>query len=381
MNFYITGVNSNNKGAELMLYAILQEIERKYPDSEVYMNAEMVPEGNGYIQSSLKLHFIKPSKIEKKIKKYHINAFFRLFFNHEGFVVLPQLPHIDYMFDASGLRFSDKMGIGLSYFDWRALCSSFRKTGTKIVFLPQCFGPIEKNATKNAVKVLYEYADMIFAREYISYNYLMNSQGFKAEKVKISTDFTSLVDGVIPEKYAHLKNAVCIIPNIQMVVRGGISLDMYIEYIKKVVQTCMSSRYNVYILNHEGKNDERLINLFRKILPREVECVSNLNALEVKGLMASAYLVITSRFHGLASGLNSCVPSLATSWSHKYSCLYADYGLEDCMLSVTNVEDDINKIKFFLQPEQNKKIRDVLSVVKPSIKTQVRNMWESIWRL
>ena len=37
MRIVLNGVETNNKGAELMLYAILQEIERKFPDAEVFM--------------------------------------------------------------------------------------------------------------------------------------------------------------------------------------------------------------------------------------------------------------------------------------------------------------------------------------------------------
>ena len=33
MKIVLWGVETNNKGAELMLYAILQEIERKFPDA------------------------------------------------------------------------------------------------------------------------------------------------------------------------------------------------------------------------------------------------------------------------------------------------------------------------------------------------------------
>ena len=55
MKIVLDGVETNNKGAELMFYAILQEIERRYPDATVYINAQRVKQGFSYLKTSLKL--------------------------------------------------------------------------------------------------------------------------------------------------------------------------------------------------------------------------------------------------------------------------------------------------------------------------------------
>ena len=48
MKIVLSGVETNNKGAELMLYAILQEIERKYPTATVYLPYNGIRQGEGY---------------------------------------------------------------------------------------------------------------------------------------------------------------------------------------------------------------------------------------------------------------------------------------------------------------------------------------------
>ena len=110
-----------------------------------------------------------------------------------------------------------------------------------------------------------------------------------------------------------------------------------------------------------------------------IEVVTGLNALEVKGLISSAYLLITSRFHGVASALNSCVPCLATSWSHKYKELFADYGLDNCILPLDNLDKALEMVKDCLSVDKNEKIRENLTLQVPEINKQTRDMWKCVW--
>jgi colanic acid/amylovoran biosynthesis protein len=101
----------------------------------------------------------------------------------------------------------------------------------------------------------------------------------------------------------------------------------------------------------------------------------------VKGLISSAYVVVTSRFHGVASALNSCVPCLATSWSHKYKELFNDYKLDDCILPLDNLDKCLSMIESYLDKDQNSKIRTHLSEQLPLIQAETKRMWNEIWNL
>ena len=127
--------------------------------------------------------------------------------------------------------------------------------------------------------------------------------------------------------------------------------------------------------------DEKLAYQCQKALHGETEVVTDLNALEVKGLISTAYLVVTSRFHGVASALNSCVPCLATSWSHKYAELFHDYKLNDCILPLDNFETSIAMVDKYLEERENKKIRDLLSRQVPRIQNETREMWKDVWNV
>ena len=199
------------------------------------------------------------------------------------------------------------------------------------------------------------------------------------EKVKLFTDFTSLVEGLFPSQYKRLKNGICIIPNMQMINKGFISYENYVKLLLSIIKESNRSGHQVYLLNHEGKKDEDLCKELQKELSEDIVCVTGLNALEVKGLIASAYLVISSRFHGVASSLNSCVPCLATSWSHKYKELFNDYSLSNCILPLDNLETTLNMIIENLQENKNHDIRTTLLKQVPRIKEETKRMWECVW--
>lgn len=377
MKIILTGVETVNKGAELMLYAILQEIERKWPDAVVFVEPDSVPQGLGYVHTNVKLRYWPLSGF---VRRYRLNSILNRL--HLPLIKDSMATRADYFFDGSGFCFSDQCGMwGRKAEWWEDVLRRQKKIGAKIVFLPQAFGPLEKDDTKEAMRVLNKYATCLMPREKVSFDYVEKSGLVDMKKVKTYTDFTSLVEGVFPTKYKHLRNGICIIPNMKMIDKGSISMDDYLELLAAIIKEGKKSGHPVYLLNHEGKKDEWLAYECRKRLNNSIEVVSNINALEVKGLIASAYLVVTSRFHGLASALNSCVPSLATSWSHKYSELFKDYGIDDYVLPLDNNEKAIVRIKEILDKDNNEKLRLQLEKKHSEIQQETRNMWDYIWSL
>ena len=378
MKIVLSGVETNNKGAELMLYAILQEIERKWPNAEVYINRSMVLQGLDYVRTSLNMHFCP---FDGLIEKTHINGILRRM----------RLPLIsgcnfvkaDYFFDGSGFLFSDHCQLwGTTPELWDSILKHQYKYGAKIVMLPQAFGPFDMKLTQKALKVLNKYATLIMPREKVSFDFLKKSNLVDMKKVRIYTDFTSLVDGVFPSKYDYLKNGVCIIPNLRMTDKGGMNYNDYISFLSAIAKEGKKSGHPVFLLNHEGKQDAELCLRCKESLGDQISAVIGLDGLEVKGLIASSYIVITSRYHGLASSLNSGVPSLATSWSHKYAELLKDYGLDgNYLLPLDNIDDALDKVKLLLNENENKRVRCLIKDKIPENKKQSRDMWNQIWNL
>ena len=384
MKIVLSGVESRNKGAELMIYAILQEIEKRAPKSTVFFDVDSIPQGLSYIKTNLYLKE-KPIEIYRRWwYRLHISGILRVL--HLGLPVeklfddIYPIKDAAFFIDASGFHFSDQ-------WHWpeeriqakKKLWNAQKNVGSKIVFLPQAFGPFNESYSRRHLSNMAKVADLIFARDNVSYKYLETSELVNMKKVHVSPDFTSLVHGVFPAGYEHLKNAVCVIPNCRMLDKKDISYKDYLSFLSLTIDTCKKENNQVYLLNHEGKGDEELAYKIKSAVAGEIEVVTGLNALEVKGLISSAKLVITSRFHGAVSSLNSGVPCLATSWSHKYEELFSDYDMRNCVLNVKDEEDARMKVSMFLSDEQNKGIRKHLSDKLPSIKARTEEMWNIVW--
>lgn len=378
MKIVLSGVETQNKGAELMLYAILQEIERKWPDAVVYIPNTYFKQGLGYVNTSLKMKFWPYDRALRLLR----GVLGRLHLPTKRFLNTVIVPGADFFLDASGFHFSDQKRnfTPAKVKRWNILLHKYSKQGTKIVFLPQAFGPAKKENTLNGLRCISKYADLIMPREQVSYKYLEQSGVMDMSKVVLCTDFTSLAKGSFPSGYEHLRNGVCLIPNMRMIDTGACSIENYLSLMSNIIETALHTGHPVYLLNHEDVKDEQLAIKCKAGIKQHIEVVTGLNALQVKGMIASAYLVVSSRFHGVASSLNSCVPCLATSWSHKYQELFRDYGLDDCVLPLNNITQAVEKVNEYLDEDKNKKTREHLSQRLPSIQDNTRQMWNMVWK-
>lgn len=387
MIIQVDGVGTVNKGAELMFFAILQEIERTYPDATVIFNDATYLESNqqpDYFQSSLKIvkpYYMRP-RFVSVLKRFHIYGLInRLNSSWNLSHVFHHLYNydIDLLLDASGFKFSDQFNLTAKHSSYlKTYLSNYKGYGAKIVFLPQAFGPIIKPGTELCVKELYQYADLIFARDKVSFDYMSQFRPSNSP-LFLAPDFTSLVKGCSPKEYLGLKNHVCLIPNMQMVRKGVTSYNEYLEFWLQVISVIKEKHIPMFVLNHEGNGDEKLSDDICK--KTGIIKVSRLNAIEIKGVISQSMLVISSRFHGVANALSSSVPCLATSWSHKYQFLFEDYGVTDCVLDMSNKSNVEDKIVSFLDEKNNTNIRKQLSSRKCDIDNRCRAMWNSIWNL
>jgi colanic acid/amylovoran biosynthesis protein len=378
MKIQIDGTNTLNKGAELMLYAVLQEIERRYPDAEVIFNRFKAKTDN--IKTHLHFRTRPFYKIITLLHKCKVHSILRILGIPCSLITCQHpLPNIDIVMDAGGFQFSDQWNITNYKLQlWEKYYRKLKQQGTKIILLPQAFGPFESVNGKKIVEIISEYTDIIFARETVSYNHLIYA-GADRDKIKLYPDFTALVEGICPGQYESLKGGVCLVPNMRMIDKGIISEKNYCYLFSQIIDLIRRKGKNPFFLNHEGQKDSLLCDLINKSIDIPLTIVDGLTALEVKGVISQSYLLISSRFHGIASALNSGVPCLATSWSHKYEELFKDYEQTGCLLDLNNINTALEKIEDYLSEQTHKRISEELKIIKPSILQKNREMWNIVW--
>lgn len=339
---YIDHVGFVNKGAELMLRAIVEKVEQLYPDAikvlpwDVYrMNVSYCWEHNILPLKN------NPTGIRKKLDYLFTNRL-----RTKRTYILPS--EITVILDAGGFQFADKWTTDDTDFlqNWIAYYKQFTNPVCKKIFLPQAFGPFTKPNAKQLIQYVYAIADKIYAREQTSYDYLQKVLP-DMSKVTIKGDFTCLFH---PHPLSILsfmedKKYIAIIPNARMIDKTDKKIsNSYMVFLCAIVRHLHKRGESVLLLNHEGLDDERLLWEINERLGLSLPILTNLNAVEIKLIIGKLKLLISSRFHGVVSGLSQGIPTLCTSWSHKYQELLADYKLSDNLLKVDNIEDSLYMI-------------------------------------
>ncbi|MEA2019552.1 MAG: polysaccharide pyruvyl transferase family protein [Campylobacterota bacterium] len=376
MMIEIRKANFVNKGAELMLFAILEKLKEHYPDAKFCMPADfsMTP-----YQKRAKLGLYQKAELFKfGIQWGSLFGFLPQRIRKMYGLVLEK--EVDIVINAAGFAYSDQWGYYKTY-RLNRLIKRWKQNNSKVILLPQAFGPFKSKKMRNAIKEIIDKADLTYAREEISYDYLKEIVGDK-DNVKLSPDFTNLVTGIVPENFDRENNKFCIVPNYRMIDKTSKEeSDAYLPFMIKCAKYLKEKGQKPFILVHEGENDLILAQNMSDAIGG-IPIVKETNALNIKGILGVAEGTIGSRFHGLVSALSQGVPSLATGWSHKYQMLFKEYGFSDGIMNVLmNDEDLYKKIDLILEVNSKRKIYDTLQKNSKILKTSSEQMWEEVFKL
>lgn len=371
----IKGVGFVNKGAELMLHAILGQLKARLPQAKIVMSSTKTETR----QKLRALHILPFEYWEKlnmrveKISNYIPSKICKIC----GVVTFKD---VDAILDASGFAYGDKLGASYSV-KMAASIRRLKEKNTKIVLLPQAFGPFSNPAIKKAFASIVENAAAIYARDTESYNHIVNLAGMR-ENIKKAPDFTNLVEGINDTKYSDKKNRVCIIPNYQMLKKTHPDAgEKYIKLLRKIIIRLIAKGETPFVLIHGGSKD---VFLSSKILEgiKDVEIINESSSLVAKGIIGCCKAVISSRYHGIVSGLSQGVLTFGTEWSHKYRALFEDYNFPEGLLPLDlNGSEIENLIEFACGGTGKEQLKEKIIAASEVQKKLVLKMWEEIIKI
>jgi polysaccharide pyruvyl transferase WcaK-like protein len=369
MNIEITNTNFQNKGSELMLRAIVSAIVINNRDAKCVIQPWNAP-------------YIKRAEIglyqRLNYQKYKIdwsNLIGNLpqrFLKQYGII---NEKDIDIIFDASGFQYSDQWG--LSFIKPSVLYyQKAKKRNTKLILLPQAFGPFNNKEVNEEFKKIVDIADLIFARDDVSFNNLTKTYG-ALKKIKLAPDFTNLLEvnkiSLFPDK-----KAICIMPNQRMLDKTDKKIKVkYLEIVSEIIQQFLASGAYPFFLIHELTTDKDIIRTINENF--SIPIIEEPNPIRIKGIIGGCYAVLGSRFHGLVSALSQGIPSICIGWSHKYNMLLKDYKCEELMIDLNNninLDLIINKIMSTNTYDQLKYTITIQSIEQ---KKNAANMWSQIF--
>lgn len=365
-----------NKGAELMLHAVMQKVQERYPEATLVM----APSHNGGSQPFHKLtqlgFYPKAWLWRYGIQWGDFAGYLPKKLREMYGLVLDK--EVDVVLDAAGFSYSDQWGVGSSK-DLARSSKRWKKHGTKVILLPQALGPYKQTEIQPWVKQWAENADLIFAREPDSYKHLTDLVG-EQNKIKLFPDFTNLVKGTLPANYDASNKRIALVPNYRMVDKTSKEeSEAYLPFMIRCAKYLVEQGAQPFVLVHEGANDQMLAEKISEAVG-SIPIVKETDPLHIKGILGTCDATIGSRFHGLVSALSQGVPSLATGWSHKYIRLFEDYGFKDGVVTVLDTDEELHKkIDLLLKPESAQPLRVKLKEKSDELKKLSEQMWQLVF--
>lgn len=328
----LKGVEFENKGAELMLRAVLQRIEKYWPEAEIALTPS--PKASYLLRASVGawqklslrkmyldingLSYAAPHKVRNYLKKW-------------GLVTEAD---VDVIIDASGFSYSDQWSPKMSIRHLAGELNRANKHNKPYIFMPQAFGPFSDAGVRDNIRQSFKNAALVCARESDSYRHLNEITGDMDNLIQFG-DFTNAVTGIVPDYLDTSKRLACIVPNKNMVNPRNKNqrwLNSYRQLILNAVELYRDNDLEPFFLNHEGNEDLALIDELNQQLDNPLRVISEPDPLKVKGIIVASSAVLCSRFHGCVSALSNGIACLSTSWSHKYERLHEDYQANELLL-------------------------------------------------
>jgi polysaccharide pyruvyl transferase WcaK-like protein len=369
----IRGTGVHNKGAELMLIAIKQQLLAANPNLRFAVSTSFGPFAVRAKYGLLaKVH---PQNIGRsRIARLFMSRSFR---ESYGLVIDAD---IDVVLDASGFAFGDQWGNGPT--DSLARESkAWNKLRTQAILLPQAFGPFSNDKLRSNFRRALESLSLVYARDRLSFE---NIQGLGGpfENVKLAPDFTQIIDGNCPEMLELPERFACIVPNIRMLDQTSPThRDSYVRFLTECVRELDRHDIHPLLLYHDRKYDERVAEILQRDLSRALPAIALDDPVQLKGVLGRAIVVIGSRFHALVGALSQGVPSIGTSWSHKYEMLFEDYACPECLVSPATPREEIQALVSRLcDSESQVQLRNRLQERAGVLRHQVNTMFQDVIR-
>ncbi len=371
----IRNVGFVNKGAELMLHAIIGAVSGELPNAAFVMAPEKT---------------LRPYSKRAELKLLQKAWYWRFGFQWgclarfiprrllEMYGIVRE-EDLDMVLDASGFCYSDQFAPQRSI-EMACSCKRWKKNGTKVILLPQAFGPFENRKTRDAIRVVADCADLIFARDEISLKYLTDAVG-ERKNIQMAPDFTNLLSGIEPQGFESEKNSFCIIPNCRMMDKTSPEIaGAYLPFLITCAKHLLERDQKPFLLVHEGEADYRLAQNVSEALNGRLPIIREEDPRRIKGILGSCKGTLGSRYHGLISALSQGVPALATGWSHKYGLLFREYGFEQGLVDLTLPEENIKqKLDLLVETQSRQSIINSILAKSLELKNRSREMWRMVF--
>lgn len=365
----VTGTNTWNKGAELMLVAILEHFADR---SEVQL---AVDQFFGTYHERAQYGLLQKVALSgwgrSRLAIGLMPVQFRRAFG------LVRDADVDVLLDASGFAFGDQHPPERTV-QFAQRVEAAKRAGKTIILLPQALGPFDKPTIRRAFARIIDAADLVFARDDSSMGHARSAFGGIPDHLRQAPDFTNLVQPEL-DTSSDASDRACIVPNQRMVEKAETEKEAtaYVPLIGKCIESVKDVGLTPVLLLH-GQADEELAEAIQQHIGREIPLHNEDDPVALKRFLGESHLVIGSRFHALVGALSQGVPSIGTSWSHKYEMLFREYGCDDMLLQVPATGNQIASRIGAATGEKRADLRHRIEARSDQLKAKTQSMWRQV---
>lgn len=359
MNVLITGASFNNKGAQAMLYTVVNEFRNHDTNAEFYyLPVDYYKPGCFDHCKDFRFHFVIDDKsgrdfpakfgpLNYAVRWANTQKILRNAQQHGEVLALSKLwDKLDVLVDVSGYSLTSKFGIS-SVNRVLRMIDTAKAHGVKTILLPQSYGPFDfsQDVCRRIGEAL-SGVDLLFARE---------PDG--VEQLKEHCGVTNAIlspDIVIQAKDIDWRNVfvhepmltypkvttggnVGIVPNGETIKNGR--KDVILNCYRQILQELREGGKEVYIFRHS--DDLALCREIYEMVKDDAHChlvEDEMDCLSYSAFVQQLDFVIASRFHSIVNAYRVSVPALVLGWAIKYQELTKLVGQEQYVFDVSTLD-------------------------------------------
>lgn len=357
-SIHIVNVTTGNGGDLLMAMAAAEKLCARLGQRRIVLDGRVVPDVRELRVTSLLLP--KPLRWISRLRR-----------KNDRKRAIRSIRHGELVLDANGYRHANIWPAAHLENDI-ALAAAVRERGAHLVLLPKSYGPFD--AARGArFADLVESADLAWARDEES---LRMCQPFTS-RLQLCPDFT--IGMRAPHKPADdgQRRGVLLVPNSKLVERGFIAdFDAYARFLAECSERLATREHACRVLFHQDKDYRRL---HRRISRLGIPWLFNKDPLACKTELARAWLVLSSRYHGMIGAISSGTPCLVLGWAHKYGGFLDFYpGGRELLVPQPSVDAVSERAAWISSPGVRADVIKRLGEGNHAIAAQSELMWDSI---
>lgn len=381
-NVLIVGAGLQNKGAQAMLFATVDEIETRLPDKNIYLLHTQSFELDETVKSVYKFNILPWEGFT--YLGFFGNLLTRKKYKWMRNDITEVIKKADFFVDISGFALSSSAGYSASV-SYLANIVVARRFSVPYYILPQSIGPF--NYPIRSKLILYplmslclRYCQRIFARESEgvncvrrftnnvekSYDIVLQSRGYDQANIYQA-------NAVYLKDIKIQPDSVGIITNYHLILRASPKkvYSMYCSLINRLIDADKT----IYILRH-ADDDVQLCETIKGAFPNNASVRlirEDLNCIELESIIRQFDFIIASRYHSIIHSYRNGVPALVIGWATKYREISEEFDeLEYCFdvrnwMNMDGIDINLGKMIECWRSEKKKIIDRMDSLRKENV--------------